>query len=84
MAILTIKRTLMNIRTFVLAFLLLGCVTLCNASSEKPQLAQIHKAVEDLVRQQTAGLPGKVSFTVGAIDTRLNLCLLYTSDAADE
>lgn len=81
MAILTIKRTLMNIRTFVLAFLLLGCVTLCHASSEKPQLAQIHKAVEDLVRQQTAGLPGKVSFTVGAIDTRLNLPACHAPEA---
>lgn len=73
MAILTIKRTLMNLRTFVLAFLLLGGVTLCHASSERQQLAQIHKVVEDLVRHQTAGLPGKVSFTVGSIDTRLNL-----------
>ena len=68
MAILTIKRTLMTIRTLVLAVLLLGSIELCHASSEKQQPAQIQKAVEDLVRQQTAGLPGKVSFTVGAMD----------------
>jgi flagellar basal body P-ring formation protein FlgA len=63
----------MNIRIPALIFLLLGTAIPCQASTEKPQLAQIQKAVEDLVRNQTAGLPGKVSFTVGTIDTRLNL-----------
>ena len=63
----------MNIRNIVLAFLLVGGATLCHASIEGPQLAQIHKAVDELVRKQTAGLPGQVSFTLGAIDTRLNL-----------
>ena len=63
----------MNIRNSILAFLLLGGASLCHASIEQAQLAQIHKAVDQLVHNQTAGLPGKVSFTLGAIDTRLNL-----------
>ncbi len=63
----------MNIHNSILAFLLLGGAGLCQASIEQTQLAQIHKSVEQLLRRQTAGLPGKVSFTLGAIDTRLNL-----------
>ena len=63
----------MNIRNSILACLVLGGTSLCHASIEQAQLAQIHKAVDQLVRHQTAGLPGKVSFTFGVIDTRLNL-----------
>ena len=69
----TLERTSMDIRNIVLALLLAGGVTLCRASIEGPQLAQIHQSVEELVRNQTTGLPGKVSFTLGAIDPRLNL-----------
>ena len=63
----------MNLRKLILALLLAGGVTPSHASIEAPQLAQIYKSVEELVRNQTAGLPGKVSFTLGAVDTRLNL-----------
>lgn len=63
----------MNIRNCMLALLLLGAAAACHASIEQAQLAQIQQSVEQLVRQQTAGLPGKVSFTLGAIDTRQNL-----------
>ncbi|MGP1675564.1 MAG: flagellar basal body P-ring formation chaperone FlgA [Burkholderiales bacterium] len=63
----------MNLRNSILAVLLLGASSLCQASIEQVQLSQIHQSVEQLVLRQTAGLPGKVSFTLGAIDTRLNL-----------
>ncbi len=63
----------MNMRNSFLAFLLLGAAAPCHAALEPAQLAQIHKSVEQLLRHQSAGLPGKVSFTLGAIDTRLNL-----------
>lgn len=63
----------MSIRNSILTLLLVGSADLCHASIEQTQLAQIQKSVEQLVRLQTAGLPGKVSFTLGAIDTRLNL-----------
>jgi len=72
-AAITPERTTMIIRNSLLAFLLLGTTAVCDASIETAQLAQIQKSVEQLLRQQTAGLPGKVSFTLGAIDTRLNL-----------
>jgi flagella basal body P-ring formation protein FlgA len=62
----------MFIRHSLLAFLLLGA-SLCQASIEPAQLTQIQRSVEQLVQRQTAGLPGKVSFTLGAIDARLNL-----------
>lgn len=63
----------MNIRKIIFVLLLAGSLTPCHASIEAPQLAQIHKSVEALLRNQTAGLPGKVSFTLGAIDARLSL-----------
>jgi len=63
----------MNRRNAILAVLLFGGTTLCHAALERAQLAQIQQSVEQLVRSQTAGLPGKVSFTLGDIDTRLNL-----------
>ncbi len=63
----------MKIRNIIPAVLLLGTITLCHATINGPQLAQIQKSVNELVRNQTTGLPGKVSFTLGAIDTRLSL-----------
>ncbi len=63
----------MSIRNCILAFLLLAAAGLCQASIEQAQFAQIKNSVEQLVQRQTAGLPGKVSFTLGAIDMRLNL-----------
>ena len=63
----------MSMRKLIFALLLLCGLAPCQAAIEAPQLAQIHKSIETLLRNQSAGLPGKVSFTLGAIDTRLNL-----------
>ncbi|MEI8030212.1 MAG: flagellar basal body P-ring formation chaperone FlgA [Comamonadaceae bacterium] len=64
----------MYLRNCVLAVqLLCGSVAVCQATIEPAQLDQIQTAVELLVQQQSAGLPGKVSLTIGAIDTRLTL-----------
>lgn len=63
----------MKIRNIISAVLLLGHITLSHATISGPQLAQIQKSVNELVRNQTTGLPGKVSFTLGTIDTRLSL-----------
>lgn len=64
----------MNLRNCVLALqLLCGSAALCYASVDKVQLGKILGAIEQLMYQQTAGLPGKVSFTIGAIDRNLNL-----------
>jgi flagella basal body P-ring formation protein FlgA len=71
----------MNIRKSIFALLLLVAAAQCYAAIEQAQLAQIHKLVEQLLQQQTAGLPGKVSFTLGAIDTRLNLPPCAAPDA---
>jgi flagella basal body P-ring formation protein FlgA len=71
----------MNMRNATLALLLLGNAMLCHASIESAQLAQIHQSVEQLVRNQTAGLPGKVSFTLGEIDPRLSLPACATPEA---
>lgn len=63
----------MNIRNAFLALLLLSGAAPGHASIESAQLARIHDSVEQLLYKQTAGLPGKVSFTLGALDPRLNL-----------
>lgn len=69
----TPERTPMKIRNKLLALLLLGAATTCAAAIGPGQLAQINQSVEQLLRNQTAGLPGRVSYTLGAVDSRLNL-----------
>jgi flagella basal body P-ring formation protein FlgA len=81
MAATTPERTSMDIRTGLLALLLLGAAAPCHASIDPAQLAQIRQSVDQLLRVQTAGLPGKVSFTLGAIDTRLNLAACPAPEA---
>jgi flagella basal body P-ring formation protein FlgA len=43
------------------------------SSTPRQTLAAIQQAVQEHLRRETRGLPGKASFTVGAIDPRLNL-----------
>lgn len=62
---------MMKLRRSFLAPLLLGAAAAAGAGRQ--DIAPIEKAIGELVAKQTAGLPGKVSFTVGAVDPRLNL-----------
>ena len=70
-----------HIRHCIFALLLLGAAIPCRAALEHAQLAQIHRSVEQLVRQQTAGLPGQVSVTLGSIDSRLSLSACAAPEA---
>jgi flagella basal body P-ring formation protein FlgA len=63
----------MKLLTRLLALTLAGLSGLCQASVGQAQLSQIQKSIEQLLQTQSAGLPGKVSFTLGAIDPRQNL-----------
>lgn len=63
----------MYFRKAAVLLLLLSSSTFCQAALDRVQLERIHQSVEQLVRSQTVGLPGKVSFSLGEIDTRLNL-----------
>lgn len=54
-----------------LAFLSVGAAYAQTNGSAPP--GAIHKAVENFLRMQTAGLPGRVSYSVGAIDARVVL-----------
>ena len=72
----------MNLRNCVLALqLLCGSAALCHGAVEKAQLGQIVGAIEQLLQQQTVGLPGRVSFSVGAIDRNLNLIVCAAPEA---
>ena len=63
----------MNIRKCILAILLLCGATPGSAALAPAQIAQINQSVEQLLRSQTVGLPGRVSYTLGSIDARLYL-----------
>jgi len=65
----------------VIGLLLATAGAASHATIERAQLAQIENAVEQLLRQQTAGLPGRVSYNLGAIDTRLNLAACAAPEA---
>jgi len=71
-----------NFRLACTRFGLLFCAVLLSATaaaqapgqpSALQSIASIQQAVDQFVRQQTAGLPGRVSHTIGAIDPRMTL-----------
>jgi len=43
------------------------------SGAERQEALPIRKAVENYLRRETVGLPGNVSFAVGAVDAQLNL-----------
>ncbi len=56
-----------------LALALCGALDAGAAEPARQSLAELRARVERLVREQTAGLPGKVSFMLGTLDPRLDL-----------
>lgn len=63
--------------TTICAFLL-ACAVLAPVHAQQPAAARqdgaaVRKLVEQFLQTQTAGLPGKVTVTVGAVDPRMNL-----------
>jgi flagella basal body P-ring formation protein FlgA len=52
-------------------------VACCNAApalaADRQDPAALHRAIENFVRVQTAGLPGKVTYVIGGIDPRIVL-----------
>lgn len=64
-----------GVKRFILALrcLILAIVPTLAAAAPQQDLGTIRKAVESFVRLNTAGLPGNVTLTVGAIDSRLQL-----------
>lgn len=45
----------------------------CAQANERQDPALIHQAIDNFLRAQTAGLPGKASYTIGSIDPRVAL-----------
>ena len=72
---------MLSIRKILLLLLLGGSLTPCQASIDAQQLAQIHRSIEALLHNQGAGLPGKMSFTLGAVDARLSLAPCPATEA---
>ena len=70
-----------HLRNLLLGLVLAAASAGPHAAVEPAQLAQIENAVEQLLRQQTAGLPGRVSYNLGSIDTRLNLAACAAPEA---
>jgi len=66
----------MNRYTFIPAVLTLSALATplhAAAFDGRQDLAQLQRAVENYVRKESAGLPGKVTFSVAAFDARLAL-----------
>jgi len=55
------------------AILLLGGFSALVLSAERQEIPAILKAVENYVRSETAGFPGQVSVSLGAVDPRVNV-----------
>jgi flagella basal body P-ring formation protein FlgA len=58
---------------FCFGMLLVSVFSASAFSAERQEIPPIRKAVENYVRSETAGFPGQVSFSLGAIDPHLNL-----------
>ncbi len=63
-------------------FALIVAMLLAAPGLARQDPAPVRKAVEDYLRIQTKGLPGQVSFTVGAIDPNNNLAPCAAFDAS--
>jgi flagellar basal body P-ring formation protein FlgA len=77
----TAEPIIMKIHRIFFALLLIAFTTPAATALERVQLAQIYQAVEQLLRSQTAGLPGRVNFAYGEIDARLNLAACANNEA---
>ena len=58
--------------------LVLACAAVASARAQQPAAARqdgavVRKMVEQFLQTQTAGLPGKVTVTVGQVDPRMSL-----------
>lgn len=71
----------MKLHRIILALLPMAFTTPSVAALERAQRAQIHEAVEQLLRNQTAGLPGRVDFSYAEVDSRLNLAACPSPEA---
>jgi len=68
-------KTLLN-RIAIVMLAVLGAVSGTAAFAQAPAVqsaAGIHQAVDQFLRQQTAGMPGKTTYTIGAVDPRLGM-----------
>jgi len=65
-------RTLLRYVTLCTVAALCAGATVAQANGTQ-EAAAIHRAVDGFLRAQTAGLPGKVNFTIGAVDPRVVL-----------
>lgn len=66
---------------FAILLLALSLLPTNAAATGRQDLTQLQRVVEAYVRQESAGLPGKVSFQVTAFDTRLALPHCPTPEA---
>ena len=67
-------------RTFAAVAIALASIPPAVAASPVVTPAQIARAVEQHLQRETAGLPGKVTYTVGALDPRLAMPACSVTD----
>lgn len=68
-------------RTAVATAALAASFVATPAHAERPDAALLKRAAEQFVARETAGLPGRASFTVGALDPQLTLPVCRSAEA---
>lgn len=62
-----------HLMTNVLGLLLIAAALVATPAAARQDSGPVRKAIEDYLRVQTKGLPGSVSYTIGAIDANNSL-----------
>ncbi|HWI14190.1 MAG TPA: flagellar basal body P-ring formation protein FlgA, partial [Burkholderiales bacterium] len=59
----------------------LACVHATGAAAERPDAVLVKRTAEQFVARETAGLPGRVTYTVGALDAQLAVPACQAAEA---
>jgi len=71
----------MTRRGWGLCAMALACAYATGAAAERPDAVLIKRTGEQFVARETAGLPGRVTYTVGALDAQLTLPVCQAAEA---
>ncbi len=70
----------MSMKRLTTSALALACASAICAAADRPDTALIKRAAEQFVARETAGLPGRVAYTVGAPDAQSTLPVCRTAE----
>lgn len=71
----------MSTQRWTLGAIALACAPALCAAAERPDAALVRRTTEQFVSREAAGLPGRVNFTVGALDPQFSLPVCHAAEA---